>query len=118
MANPLLIKNYVAEADIVKHRLVMFGSEDGQVVPATAAASKVIGVNEALDVVTGERVDVIRAGIAYVEYGGAVAAGDKLMAAADGKAVVAAAGANYVGVAEESGADGDVGRVNITVGVL
>lgn len=120
--NPLLTKNYDAGAAITKHRIVMFGASDGVVLPATAATDLSIGISEALDVVEGERVDVIRSGLADVEYGGAVTRGQELTSDASGKAVAAApaSGANVriIGVAELSGVDGDIGKVDIAPSVM
>ena len=122
MGNPTQTKNYTAGAAIAKYRLVKFGAADGAVLQGAAAANLVIGVAESLDVASGERIDVIRAGIAEVEYGGAVTRGDKLVSDASGKAVAAApaGGANVhvIGVAEVSGADGDIGSVFISPSVM
>lgn len=122
MGNPTQTKNYTAGAAITKYRLVKFGAADGAVLQGAAAANLVIGVAESLDVASGERIDVIRAGIAEVEYGGAVTRGDKLVSDASGKAVAAApaGGGNVhvIGVAEVSGADGDIGSVFISPSVM
>lgn len=89
---------------------------------AAASTDLVIGVNEALPVVAGERVDVIRAGIADVEFGGNVTRGQPVTADADGKAVAAApaAGVNahIVGFAEVSAVAGDIAPVMLTRGVM
>lgn len=122
MGNPTQTKNYTAGAAITKYRLVKFGAADGAVLQGAAAANLVIGVAESLDVASGDRIDVIRAGIAEVEYGGAVTRGDKLVSDASGKAVAAApaGGSNVhvIGVAEVSGADGDIGSVFISPSVM
>lgn len=71
---------------------------------------------------SGDRVDVIRAGIAPVEYSATVVRGAALTADANGKAVTAApaAGANarIIGMAEISGVSGDIGSVFISPGVM
>ena len=89
---------------------------------AAASTDLVIGVNEALPVAAGERVDVIRAGIADVEFGGNVTRGQPVTADADGKAVVAApaAGVNahIVGFAEVSAVAGDIAPVTLARGVM
>ena len=72
MGNPTLIKNYTAEGDIAAYRIVKFGAADGGVAQAAASTDLVIGVNAELPVVAGERVDVVRAGLADVEFGGTV----------------------------------------------
>ena len=122
MGNPTLTKNYTAEGAIAAHRIVKFGAADGGVAQAAASTDLVIGVNEALPVVAGERVDVIRAGIADVEFGGNVTRGQPVTADADGKAVVAApaAGVNahIVGFAEVSTVAGDIAPVMLARGVI
>lgn len=122
MGNPTLTKNYTAEGAIAAHRIVKFGAADGSVTQAAASTDLVIGVNEALPVVAGERVDVIRAGIADVEFGGNVTRGQPVTADADGKAVAAApaAGVNahIVGFAEVSAVAGDIAPVMLARGVM
>ena len=57
-----------------------------------------------------------------VEYGGTVAAGDLLTSDAQGRAVIAspASGTNarIVGIAEYSGALGDIGVIDLSLGSL
>lgn len=122
MGNPTLIKNYTAEGAIAAYRIVKFGAADGGVVQAAASADLIIGVNEALTVVAGERVDVIRSGIADVEFGGTVTRGQPVTADADGKAVAAApatgVNANIVGFAEVSAVAGDIAQVSLARGVI
>ena len=121
MRNQGLVKNYTAEAAIAAYRIVKFGAADGGVLIAAAATDKAIGVTDRLAAaVAGDRIDVIRSGIAEVEYGAAVAAGDLLMSDASGRAIVAAAaaGANVrtIGVAEVAGVLGDIGSVDLVPG--
>lgn len=121
MRNQGLIKNYTAEAAIAAYRAVKFGVADGGVLIAAAAADKVIGVTDRIAAaVAGDRIDVVRAGITEIEYGGAVAAGDLLMADASGRAIVAAAGAGanvrVIGIAEVAGVLGDIGSLMIDPG--
>ena len=115
MNSPDLIKTFVAEAAIVKHRLVVFGTSDANVVQASAATDALVGVADTLDAGAGERLDVVLTGVAEVEFGGTVSRGDLLTADVDGKAVVAApaVGVNnrVAGVAMVSGVAGDVGAV-------
>jgi hypothetical protein len=122
MGNPTQTKNYTAGAAVTKYRLVKFGATDGAVLTGAAATDLLIGVNEALDVASGDRADVIRAGIAEVEYGGAVTRGAKLTSDASGKAVAAApaadANVHVIGIAEVSGVDGDIGSVFISPSVM
>lgn len=121
MRNHGLIKNYTAEAAIGAYRIVKFGAADGGVLIATAAGDKIVGVNDRMAAAAaGDRIDVVRTGIAEVEYGAAVAAGDLLMSDASGRAIVAAAaaGANVrtIGVAEVAGVLGDIGSVHLAPG--
>ena len=122
MGNPTQTKSYDAGAAIAKYRIVKFGASDGAVIQGAAATDLVIGVNESLDVASGERVDVIRAGIAEVEFGGTIARGAKVVSDATGKAVAAApsAGSNVqvIGIAEVSGVSGDIARVLISPSVM
>lgn len=121
-ANPGLIKNYDAGAAIAKYRIVKFGTSDYTVIQAAAATDLLIGVSNLLGADSGDRVDVVKSGIAQVEYGGNVTRGALLTADADGKAVAAApaAGANasVIGYAEVSGVSGDIGAVFIAPGSL
>lgn len=114
-----LQKGYTAGANIPARTLVKWGAADGTVIPAVAATDFVIGVQSEIDVVTGERASVAMNGnIEDVIYGGNVTRGDPLVAAAGGKAVVAApgAGANVrcIGYAEVSGVNNDIGSVIIS----
>lgn len=121
MRNPGLIKNYTAEAAIAGYRIVKFGAADGGVLVAAAASDKIVGVNDRLAAAAaGDRIDIIRSGIAEVEYGGAVAAGDLLISDASGRAIAAAAvaGTNTrtIGIAEVAGVVGDIGSVLLVPG--
>lgn len=123
MRNEMLNKNYTAEGVIPAYRLVKFGTADGGVLVAAAATDKVIGVNDRLAFAAiGDRGDVVRVGIAEVEYGGTVAAGDLLMSDASGRAIVAAAAAGsnvrIVGVAEVAGVLSDIGSMCIEPGMF
>lgn len=121
MQNPGLIKNYSAEGAIPAYRIVKFGAADGGVLISAAAADKHVGVNGRLAAaVAGDRIDITRTGIAEVEYGGNVAAGDLLTSDASGRAITAtAAGAANIriaGVAEVAGALGDIGSMLVQPG--
>jgi hypothetical protein len=117
VSNSGLIKTYVAEGAIAGRRFVIFGSADRLAAQAADGAAAIIGVNERLAVIDGERIDIIKSGLAEIEYGGAVTRGDPLTADANGKAVKAepAAGVNIHigGWAEISGVSGDFGLINI-----
>lgn len=113
--NPTLIKNHTAGAAVEPFRIVKHGAADGAVIHATDGSAAQIGVTGELGAAAGERVDVNRAGISLVEFGGTVARGAPVTATTDGKAVAAspAAGANVfvIGYAEVSGVSGDVADV-------
>lgn len=107
MANPGLVKSMVAEAAVLPYRAVKFGTADGQVIQAAAAADALVGVADNLGQSTaGRRVDVVLDGIAEAEVGAAVTRGALLSADSSGRviAATAAAGANVrvIGVAMAS----------------
>lgn len=123
MANPLLAVNYVADAAIPNNRLVRFGTGDRNVTLATAATDSIIGVVNEMPpgIAVGERVDVVRVGIAWVEAGAAITRGSLITSDASGRAVTAAPGAGVnnriIGIADESAtAAGDVIRFTIEPG--
>lgn len=123
MANPLLAVNFVADAAIAINRLVKHGSGDRNVTPATAATDFIIGVVNETPINAGERADVVRVGIAWVEAGAAIPRGSPITADSIGRAVVAApaAGVNnrIIGFADEAAtAAGDVIRFAIEPGLI
>lgn len=117
LLNPILTKNFVAEAAVAAYRIVKFGTADKFVTPGAAATDKLVGVATSLAAAINERCDVILSGIAEVEYGGTVARGDLLTSDASGRAITAAPGVGVnnriIGVAMESGAVGEIGSVNL-----
>lgn len=118
MRNEGLIKNYTEEAVVSPYRIVKFGAADGAVLMAAAATDLAIGVSGRVTAaVIGGRTDIIRSGIAEVEYGGAITRGQELTADAVGRAVAAApaAGVNnrIIGIAEVSGVLGDIGSCHV-----
>lgn len=121
--NPGLIKTFVAEAAVTKHRIVKHGAADGKVVHGAAATDALMGIVGALGQDTaGERADIVLDGTVEVEYGGVVAAGDPLTSDANGKAVKAAPalGANnrIIGFAMVAGVASDIGSVQIAPGQI
>lgn len=111
-ANPGLIKTYDAEAAITKYRIVKFGAADEGVLMAAAATDLLVGVSNILGAeAAGDPCDVIRSGIAKVEYGAAVTRGQLLTANASGQAIPAVTTNQVIGVAELSGVAGDIGSV-------
>lgn len=122
MANQILMKNYISPGAIAAYRIVKMGSNDGEVVQASAAADLLMGVNGEIGSASGERVDIHKMGIARIEFGGTVARGAAVTSDANGKAVTAApaAGANVriIGFAEVSGVSGDIADVLIAPGLM
>ena len=134
MQNPLLIKNFVADAAIAAYRVVKIGAADGAVAQAAVVTDALIGVAGPLGAAAaGDRIDITVAGIADIEYGGAVSRGDLLTVDGQGRAVVATrhthtentnatyiqnattaianAGNRIIGVALKAGVLGDIGDV-------
>lgn len=122
MSNPTLIKSYVAEAAVLPYRVVKFGTADGQVVQAAAAADASFGIADNLGQGTaGARVDVAVDGIVEAEAGAAVARGALVSVDSSGRVITAAAsaGANVrvIGVAmSAAGAAGEMILVSIKPG--
>lgn len=117
-----LQKAYLAEAVIAARRIVKHGSADDKIIQGTSATDKLLGVTTEVAAAINEHTDVIKSGMADVEYGGTVSRGDPLTSDATGRAVVAApaAGANnrLIGFAEVSGVVGDIGQVWIEPGFM
>jgi hypothetical protein len=120
--NYLLNKHYTAAGAIAAFRIVKPGADDGEAAQAAAATDALMGVNESVATDDGEGCDVVKVGIADVEFGGTVAAGDPVTSDADGKAVKAEpdAGTNarIIGFAEVAAVAGDIAPVLIAPGVL
>jgi hypothetical protein len=121
LSNRDLVKAYTVGASAVGKRRIVKFSGSRTVVQAAAATDLLIGVADYAGAIGG-RVDVVRSGIAEVEFGGAVTRGAKVTSDANGKAVAAApaAGANVqvLGVAEDTYAAGDFGEVFIAPSVM
>lgn len=116
--NPTLIKTYVADAAIMGCRIVKFGAEDGHVVQSAAGTDASIGVADSLNVEAGDRLDVIRAGIADVQFGGSVERGAPVTADAEGCAVAVQAGDRIIGFADVSAESGDISPVLLAFGKI
>jgi hypothetical protein len=120
--NPL-VKTYTAQAAVAHRRIVAFGATDAAVLHGAAATDLLIGVvDNPSGAAIGERVDVVRFGLAEVEFGGTVARGAPVTADANGRAVAAvpAAGANnrIIGFAERSSVSGDIGLILVQPGLI
>lgn len=141
MQTPGLIKTFVAAGAVAPRRIVAFGAADGRGTPAAAQAAAatdaLFGVSDSLGAAAGTPADITLSGLAEVEYGGDVAAGDLLTADAQGRAVAAArhtheenlaetytqeaetaaaAGARTIGIAMMAGVAGDIGSVHVVPG--
>ncbi len=122
MAQNVFNRNYTASGAIGAYLIVKPGATDGTIAAAAAATDALIGVNESVAAANGERVDIVKAGIADVLFGGIVAAGDPLTADLTGKAVKAApavaANVRIIGFAEVAAVAGDIGPMLIAPGVM
>lgn len=110
MANPVLTKAFVAGNTIAGNRIVFQPANDDGVTAAGNSSDLSIGITESIDVVTGERVDVILVGIADLKLGGSVARGQLVTsgAAGVGVAAITAGTDRVIGVALASGVSGDI----------
>jgi hypothetical protein len=72
--NPLLTKTYIAEGAIIKHEVVMAGTANNQVKPATGAGVLPVGVAMHA-AAAGESVDLVMLGPTKVIASAAVARG-------------------------------------------
>ncbi len=117
--NPTLTKNYRAGAAVAAYRIVKFGAAEREVLHCAAAADLSIGITDrsAQGTAPGDRIDVVRAGLAEVEYGGAVTRGQLLTADATGRAIASTGAGRTIGVAEVSGVESDIGIVLIAPGI-
>ena len=112
---PILIRNYTAAAEVRENAIVAVGTNDNEVVSATAATDDIIGVSTNIPSASGARCDVIHVGIANVRLGGTVARGKYVTAGAAGVGVQASTG-RVVGIALTSGVEGDIIPVLLGVG--
>jgi hypothetical protein len=118
--SPAII-NRVSGGTIPAFTIVKKGADDNTVVAAAAATDKLLGVTAGPtqnSSVTGDRVDIVVAGIGEVLAGGSFVVGDKLTSDGNGKAIVsaAAAGTNnpIVGVALKDAASGDIVQILVS----
>ncbi len=123
MANPGLTKTYDAGGAIGAYTIVKFDTTtDFQMLAAAAVSDPLAGVTTEVASASGDRVDVIHDGIAFVTAGGTIAPGDPITTDASGHAVKAApsAGVNNqcIGRARQSAVSGDVLEVLIDLFVL
>ncbi|MBD2628483.1 DUF2190 family protein [Trichormus variabilis] len=116
----MFVDCWVSEAAINPYRICKYGAAEGGVVQAAAATDKFLGIGNNLGAsASGQRTDIVRGGIAEVEYGGTVAAGDWLTSDANGKAIATTtAGNRIIGIADVGGVSGDIGLCLITFGKI
>ena len=122
MSNLILAKAFNASGAISPYRIVRITSADN-VEQAAAVSHTLIGVNSDLTIASGERVEIITYGIAWVEAGAAIAVGLPVTSDASGRGVAAApaAGTNnrIIGFALEAAvAAGDQIRVLLSPGQI
>jgi hypothetical protein len=109
MANPTLIKTFVALSAVAGRTVVTFGAADGQVVAASAVSNPLLGVTEQIGSRDNERVDVIVAGIAEVVAGGSITRGDPLTVNASGQVVTSSVGTDrIIGIAMQNAVANDI----------
>ncbi len=115
-----LIINYAAGATVNPLRFVKHGSSNTEAVQASGPTDAIIGASDQLGAdAAGDPLDVIRSGLAEIEYGGNVTRGDPLTSDAEGRAVTATVdGSRIAGFAEVSGVSGDHGSYHAAPGFL
>lgn len=101
-------KAYTAETEIDGHRLITFGTIEGDVKATSSATDVVIGVTNFIGAHKSCIVDVDHSRFTEVKLGGTVARGDKLTAGADGCALKAQADNQVVAVALNDGVKDDI----------
>lgn len=121
---PTFTRAYKAAAAIAGFRIVAFAdaANNAAIAQASTETGAFLGVSDRQGADAGGMADVHRDGLASIELGGAVAAGDPLTADVDGKAIVAVAAIGttkrIVGYADEPGVSGDIIDAFISLGVL
>jgi hypothetical protein len=113
-----LIAAYLTEGKIEGYHIVCHGEEKQTAKQATAATDKLIGVSTRVPKEPDEHVDVVRGGLTPIVYGADVKRGDYLTADAKGRAVKATDKQMYIGIAEEDGAEDDIGSLIIAPGIF
>jgi hypothetical protein len=121
---PSFIRAFEAGAVIAGRRIVAFSdvAVSSKIAQAAIATAPAIGVSEAMGAPAGGMCDVIMAGMAHVELGAVVTAGQPLMADANGRAIPAIAAATttrrVIGFALQPGVSGDIIDVWLAPGLL
>jgi len=121
---PKLIRSYTCSADVAAKRIVKFSdaASTSKVAQAAANTDPLWGVSDAMGGKSGGLVDVIVSGLAEVQLGGSVNAGDPITSDGSGKGVACAGAAGetrrIVGYAEAPGVAGDIIQIVVDRGVL
>ncbi|WP_037011819.1 capsid cement protein [Pseudomonas nitroreducens] len=119
---PGLITTKRAVGAVAARRICIHGASDGLSAQAAASTALLIGISTDIPAADGQPFDVIRTGLAPVEYGGNVTRGAALTSDAQGRAIAAtlppAANTYIIGFAEESGVLGDIGSAFIAPALL
>jgi hypothetical protein len=111
---PHFVKSYEASAAITGFRIVRFSdaAASSKVAMATANTEAAIGVADQMGADLGGQCDIHLAGLASVELGATVQAGQPLMSDASGRAIPAVAAAastrRVIGFAHGPGVLGDI----------
>lgn len=111
---PMFIKSYQAATVIAAYRIVGFadGAADTTVEMTSANTDAAIGMADEMGADIGGQCDIHLAGLALVELGATVAAGQPLMSDATGRAIPAVAAASstrhVIGIAHAPGVVGDI----------
>lgn len=111
---PQFTKSYAASAVITAYRIVCFSdaAASTKVAMATTNLVPAIGVSDEMGAAVGDQCDIHLAGLASVELGAAVTAGQPLMSDATGRAIPAVAAAastrRVIGLAHAPGVAGDI----------
>lgn len=115
------IRSFTAGGAVTARRVVKFDNS-GNIVQSAAATDLSIGASTDIDAVSGGPIDVILGGTARLKCGGVVTRGTQVVPDSAGKIVNAdpAIGATVrtVGIALESGVDGDEVDVLLRQGAL
>lgn len=122
MASPEYSRVFVAEGTIPAYSIVKMGAADFGALQATAVTESFLGVTGEIAAASGERVDVVVDGPAFVLAGGTITRGDYLTSDSSGRAITAApsAGVNneIIGKAYQSAVVGDVFEASIEIGKI
>ncbi|MFD1914121.1 capsid cement protein [Halodurantibacterium flavum] len=121
---PVFIRAYHAATAILGCRIVAFSAPttSQSIRQANAASGPLLGVSDRMGADAGGMCDVHRSGLAAVQLGGTVAAGDPLTTDADGRAIKAVkpgtGAVQVIGSADQPGVAGDIIDVWLSQSVI